>query len=94
MHLSEELKDASYVLPRAMASAGVINYILGFVTTVTFVFNMGDVDLDLSAPSGQPWVAVILRITGSKAATIVLIIVMIIMYFFCAVNQVTDQQSP
>ena len=34
-------------------------------------------------------VAIIYRITGSKAATIVLVIVMIIMYFFCAVNQVT-----
>ena len=89
VHLSEELKDASYVLPRAMASAAVINYVLGFVTTVTLCFNLGDIDKDLSDPSGQPWVAIIYRITGSKAATIVLLIVMIIMYFFCAVNQVT-----
>jgi amino acid transporter len=34
-------------------------------------------------------VAIIYRITGSRAATIVLLIAMIIMYFFCAVNQVT-----
>ena len=36
VHLSEELKDASYVLPRAMVSAAIINYVLGFVTTVTY----------------------------------------------------------
>ena len=53
------------------------------------MFNLGDIDKDLSDPSFQPWVAIILRITGSKAATIVLLIVMIVMYFFCAVNQVT-----
>jgi choline transport protein len=52
-------------------------------------FNLGNIDKDLSDPSEQPWVAIIYRITGSKAATIVLLIVMIIMYFFCAVNQVT-----
>lgn len=57
--------------------------------TVTFMFALGDIEADLSDPSGQPWVAVILRITGSRAATIVLILVMMFMYFFCAVNQVT-----
>lgn len=57
--------------------------------TVTFMFALGDIEADLSGPSGQPWVAVILRITGSRAATIVLILVMMFMYFFCAVNQVT-----
>lgn len=54
VHLSEELKDASYVLPRAMATAATVNYVTGFLTTVTFVFNMGDVGKDLSAPSAQP----------------------------------------
>lgn len=79
VHLSEELKDASYILPRAMATAAVINYVLGFITTVTLMFNLGNVNADLLDPSAQPWVAIILRITGSKAATIVLLIVMIIM---------------
>ena len=55
VHLSEELKDASYVLPRAMASAAVINYVLGFVTTVTLCFNLGDITADINDPSGQPW---------------------------------------
>lgn len=63
--------------------------VLGFIMTVTFVFALGDIEADLSHPSGQPWVAVILRITNSRAATIVLILIMMFMYFFCAVNQVT-----
>ena len=57
--------------------------------TVTFMFALGDLDADLADPSGQPWVAVVLRITGSRAATIVLILIMMFMFFFCAVNQVT-----
>ena len=79
VHLSEELKDASYVLPRAMVSAALINYGLGFITTVTFMFNLGNINADLKDPSNQPWTAVIYRITGSKAATIVLIIIMMMM---------------
>jgi choline transport protein len=57
--------------------------------TATFMFALGDIEADLSDPSGQPWVAVVLRITGSRSATIVFILIMIFMYFFCAVNQVT-----
>jgi choline transport protein len=57
--------------------------------TITFMFALGDISADLSHPSGQPWVAVILRITGSRGATIVFILIMMFMYFFCAVNQVT-----
>ncbi|KAM3418236.1 hypothetical protein BST61_g4237 [Cercospora zeina] len=89
VHLAEELKDASYVLPRAMFSAAIINYISGFVMTVTFMFNLGDLDEILEPNSGQPWVSAIFAITGSKAGTIVLIVIMTVMYFFCAVNQVT-----
>lgn len=79
VHLSEELKDASYSLPRAMITAALINYILGFVTTVTLMCNLGDISTALKDPSGQPYVAVIYEVTGSKAATIVLVIIMIIM---------------
>ncbi|KAF2172080.1 hypothetical protein M409DRAFT_62895 [Zasmidium cellare ATCC 36951] len=89
VHLAEELKDASYVLPRAMFSAAIINYITGFVMTITFMSNLGDLDAALESATGQPWVYVMYTITGSKAATIVLVVVMTIMYFFCAVNQVT-----
>lgn len=71
--------------------------VLGFIMTVTFMFALGNIEADLSHPSGQPWVAVVLRITGSRAATIVLILIMMFMYFFCAINQVTTssrQVSP
>lgn len=89
VHLAEELKDASYMLPRAMFSAAIINYISGFAMTVTFMFNLGNLDDILESSTGQPWVAAVYKITGSKAGTIVLIVIMTVMYFFCAVNQVT-----
>lgn len=89
VHLAEELKDASYILPRAIFTASCINYCLGLITIITFMFNIGDLsDLD-ALGTGQPWAEMIYKITGSRAATIVLVLVMMLMYFFCAVNQVT-----
>lgn len=79
VHLAEELKDASYMLPRAMFSAALINYTLGFITTVTFMFNLGNLEEILDSSTGQPWVAALYNITGSQAATIVLILIMTIM---------------
>jgi choline transport protein len=74
----EELQDASYVLPRAMVTGCAINYIVGLIGLISFIFNIGAIDDSLYAYGGQPWVAVIYRITGSKAATIVMIVVVAI----------------
>lgn len=73
------MKDASYVLPRAMASAAIVNYITGWIATVTLMSNLGNVEELLADPSGQPWVAVIYKATDSKAATLVLTLVLIVM---------------
>ncbi|TKA75574.1 hypothetical protein B0A55_07933 [Friedmanniomyces simplex] len=66
VHLAEELQDASYVLPRAMVTGCALNYILGLVGLISFLFNLGPIDDSLYIYGGQPWVAVIYRITGSK----------------------------
>ena len=46
VHLAEELKNASWILPRSMIATAMMNYILGFVTISMMPFN-----LDSSVPS-------------------------------------------
>lgn len=76
VHLAEELQDASYTLPRAMIYASGVNYLIGAVALITFMFNIGNPnDPDFLLYYDQPWIAVIYRITGSKAATIVFIVI-------------------
>lgn len=88
-HLSEELKDAAWILPRAMVATAVCNYIMGFVMTITLMFTIGDVSVALASPTGQPYVAVLLTATNSLGATVTLTVVVAILMVFCAVNQVT-----
>ncbi|KAK3680311.1 hypothetical protein LTR37_021346 [Vermiconidia calcicola] len=88
VHLAEELQDASYVLPRAMVSGAAINYVVGIVGLVSFMFNIGPIDDSLYVYGEQPWVAVIYRITGSQAATIVMIVIVAINFFCLQMNMV------
>ena len=47
-------------------------------SVISFMCNIGEIDDSIYAYAGQPWVAVIYRITGSKAATIVMIVIVAI----------------
>lgn len=89
-HLSEELKDAAYVLPRAMVATALVNYALGFIMTVTIMSTLGDdVSSVLSTPLGQPWIQVLLNATESTVATSIMTAILCLLLLFCAVNQIT-----
>lgn len=67
--MSEEIKDASITLPRAMMWTIVINGSLGLVMLVTFCFCLGDVQVILSNPTIMPFVQTFLIATESHAGT-------------------------
>ncbi|KAK1820251.1 hypothetical protein LTR12_005257 [Friedmanniomyces endolithicus] len=89
VHLSEELKNAAWILPRAMVATAVMNYLLGFVTIITLVFCLGDLNNAINSATGQPYVQVLLNATQSTGATIALTVVMLILLISCAVNTAT-----
>lgn len=88
-HLSEELRDAAWVLPRSMIVTAVVNYSLGFIMTVTIMTTLGDLSTDLATNTGQVYVQVLLNATQSRVGTSILTAVMAILLLFCAVNNVT-----
>ena len=88
-HLSEELKDAAWVLPRSMVATAIVNYSMGLVMTVTLMFTLGDVQAVLASPTGQPYVGVIQNATQSYAGTVTLTAVVAILMVACGVNQIT-----
>ncbi|KAK0937294.1 hypothetical protein LTR29_011117 [Friedmanniomyces endolithicus] len=89
VHLSEELRNAAWILPRAMVATAVMNYLLGFITIITLVFCLGNLDDAINSATGQPYVQVLLNATQSTGATIALTVVMLILLISCAVNTAT-----
>jgi len=87
-HMSEELRDASKTLPRAMVWTAISNSILGFLILVTFCFTIGDVESVLGTPTGQPHIQIMYNATQSKAGTIALTSITITMAIFGCVNNV------
>ncbi|KAE9986092.1 hypothetical protein BLS_000025 [Venturia inaequalis] len=78
-HMSEELKDASRTLPKAMISSLAINGAMGFGMLLTFLFCLGDMDAALSTPTGFAFIEVFSSGTKSTAAATGMTSIMIIL---------------
>lgn len=81
-HMSEELKDAGLVLPKAMVWATFINGIMGITMLITFCFCVGDLDGVLNSPTGIPIIQLTYNVTGSIPGTVVLTTLLIVLSFF------------
>jgi amino acid transporter len=89
-HLGEEVKDASKALPQSMISTALVNYIIGFIMTITVLSVSGNFDEDLAENlGGQPWIAVVYAATRSRTATIIFTALLIVLFFFCTINCIT-----
>ncbi|KAH8733213.1 amino acid/polyamine transporter I [Phaeosphaeriaceae sp. PMI808] len=93
-HMSEELRDASKTLPRAMIATALINGALGFVMICTFAMLVGDVEEILSTPTGLPFIQMFYNVTQSKAGTSAMTSILIIMATFgCVTNVATSSRQ-
>lgn len=88
-HLSEELKDAAWVLPRSMVVTALVNYSLGFIMTVTIMSTLGDVDSIFETTTGQPYIQFVLNATKSRIGTSIMTAIVAVMLLFSSVNLVT-----
>ncbi|KAK3117303.1 hypothetical protein LTR53_001484 [Teratosphaeriaceae sp. CCFEE 6253] len=89
-HMSEELKDASLQLPKAMMWATFGNGIMGIGMLITFCFCITDLQALLDSESDYPIIQVLFAATGSQAATIILGSILILLLFFSTVTTVAS----
>ncbi|KAL8901257.1 MAG: hypothetical protein Q9207_005289 [Kuettlingeria erythrocarpa] len=90
VHMAEEIKDASRVLPLGMVCSMIISIISGFVMVLTFCFCIGDLDSALSSPTGQPYIEVFYNATHSHSGTTVMTVVIASLTFCNTVNNVAS----
>lgn len=77
--MSEEIRDASLTLPKAMMLTVLINGTLGFIMLVTFCFCLGDVQTILSDARVMPFVQTFLIATKSHVGTSVMTTILIML---------------
>ncbi|KAF2667151.1 amino acid transporter [Microthyrium microscopicum] len=86
-HMAEEVHDASRTVPRVMISTVILNGVLGFVAVVTFCFCITDLPAALMTTTGYPFIEVFYATTGSKAGTIVMSVILILLLICCGISQ-------
>ena len=92
--MSEEIRNASITLPRAMMWTVVVNGSLGFVMLVTFCFCLGDVETILSNPDVMPFVQTFLIATKSHVGTSVMTAILIVLTICgCITNVATASRQ-
>ncbi|KAF2794551.1 putative GABA permease [Melanomma pulvis-pyrius CBS 109.77] len=74
VHMAEEIKNASTVVPRAIIFSILLNGILGFAMLLAYLFCLGDLEavLESQATLGYPFLFVFQAGTGSTAGAAVM----------------------
>ncbi|GAB7326944.1 hypothetical protein MBLNU13_g10903t1 [Cladosporium sp. NU13] len=87
-HMSEEVKEPTVVIPRAMIGTILTNGLLGFGMIIALLFSLGDLDEVLAAPVSQlgyPVIQIYYQATGSlhgaNAMTAVSLVIVIMAHF-------------
>ncbi|PYH78800.1 amino acid transporter [Aspergillus uvarum CBS 121591] len=88
VHMSEEIRDASRVLPISMVSTLILNGITGFIMIITFAFCLGNIEEVMASQTGFAFIQVFWNATGSTRAATGMTVVIMIMQFCAAISNV------
>ncbi|KAK2877814.1 hypothetical protein FQN49_001171 [Arthroderma sp. PD_2] len=85
-HMSEELRNASKTLPKAMMATALFNGSLGIIMVITFCYTIGDLESVLATPTGYPFIQVFYNATMSKAGATAMTAIMTSLSIFCGMT--------
>ena len=77
--MSEEIQNASVVVPKSIMLSTLINGALGLGITITVLFCMGSVEDAVNSPTGFPFMEIFFQATNSLTGTTVMISICIVM---------------
>ncbi|CAG8979944.1 hypothetical protein HYALB_00013368 [Hymenoscyphus albidus] len=70
VHMSEEIKNPSLNVPRAIVFSIVLNGLLGLAMLLAALFCLGDIETVLSTPTGYPFMAIFQQAVGSLSGAL------------------------
>lgn len=83
VHMAEEVRDASKIIPRTMIWTTCVNGTLGFIMIITFCMVIGNLEDIIFTPTTQPFIAVFYQATQNIPATNAMTALIIFMSMFC-----------
>jgi choline transport protein len=84
IHLSEETRNATTVIPWSLITTLLINGSFGFAMIIATLFCMGDLDAALAEDSHYPFMPIIRRALDSTAGGVILSSIIVVMTFIAA----------
>ena len=81
--MSEEIENASVIVPRAIMLSIFINGGLGFAMLIVTLFSLNNVDSALESPTGFPFMDIFLQSTNSVAGATCMASILTVMQY-CA----------
>ena len=81
--MSEEIQDASVIVPRSIMFTIFINGVLAFGMLLMTLFSLTDVDGALNTPTNYPYMEILRHSTGSVAGATVMASILVVMQY-CA----------
>ncbi|KAL8935475.1 MAG: hypothetical protein Q9216_005403 [Gyalolechia sp. 2 TL-2023] len=92
IHMSEEIRNPSKIVPASMLCSVLLNGILGFGMLVAVLFAVGSLDEALSSRTGYPFMEIFRQGTGSAGGSAAMIALVIVLSF-CATIAVLASSS-
>ena len=89
VHMAEKVENASIVVPRMMMATVAFNTVTGFVSIITYVFCVQDLEKQvLSSTAVFPFIEIFATAVGSNSGAVGMTIPFIILTISCCINSV------
>lgn len=79
--MSEEIENASMMVPRAIMLSILINGSLGFGMLIVTLFSLDDIKAALETTTGLPFIEIFLQSTGSVVAVTCMVSLLVVMQY-------------
>ncbi|KAK5167046.1 uncharacterized protein LTR77_007775 [Saxophila tyrrhenica] len=89
VHLAEEVSNAAKNIPRAILGSMLINGAVGFVTMVTILYCLGDIERVANSATGYPFIQIFYDSTRSIPGATVMAAVVLSLTWACAMGITT-----
>ncbi|KAI8962018.1 amino acid transporter [Daldinia sp. FL1419] len=86
VHMSEEIQNASVIVPRAMIFTVLLNGTLGFGSLLALLFCIGDIDSALKSPTKYPFMAIFQEGVGSQRGAQAMASILVVLNLFAMVS--------